>query len=148
MTESADALVVFGITGDLARRMTLPALYRLTEQELLTCSVLAVGRRPLSDDDLAELARDAVQAAVRTIDEKALDTFISRLKYIAGDVADAALYDRLREELGAGAVARLLPRDPARLVPRRRRGAGSSRTRRERAAHRREAVRHRPPLRL
>ena len=47
MTESADALVVFGITGDLARRMTLPALYRLTEQELLTCSVLAVGRRPL-----------------------------------------------------------------------------------------------------
>ena len=97
---NADALVVFGITGDLARRMTLPALYRLTEQELLTCSVLAVGRRPLSDDELAKLARDAVQEAVRSVDEKALDTLISRLKYIAGDVGDEGLYGRLKEELG------------------------------------------------
>ena len=100
MTEPADALVVFGITGDLARRMTLPALYRLTEQELLTCSVLAVGRRPLGDDELAKLTRDAVREAVRTVDEKALDTLISRLKYIAGDVADEGLYGRLKEELG------------------------------------------------
>ena len=53
VSETADALVVFGITGDLARRMTLPALYRLTEQEILTCSVLAVGRRPLGEDELA-----------------------------------------------------------------------------------------------
>jgi glucose-6-phosphate 1-dehydrogenase len=97
---AADALVVFGITGDLARRMTLPALYRLTEQELLTCSVLAVGRRPLADDELAKLARDAVQAAVRSVDEKALETLISRLKYIAGDVGDEGLYGRLKEELG------------------------------------------------
>ncbi len=101
MTAPADALVVFGITGDLARRMTLPALYRLTEQQLLTCSVVAVGRRELSDDDLSELARDAVHAGVKSIDEPALDTLISRLKYIAGDVADPALYDRLRDELGS-----------------------------------------------
>jgi glucose-6-phosphate 1-dehydrogenase len=98
---SADALVVFGITGDLARRMTLPALYRLTEQELLTCSILAVGRRPLRDEELAELARDAVQAAVKSVDEAALDTLISRLTYIAGDVTDEALYERLRDELGS-----------------------------------------------
>ena len=36
MSGTADALVVFGITGDLARRMTLPALYRLTEQGHIT----------------------------------------------------------------------------------------------------------------
>ena len=100
MTESADALVVFGITGDLARRMTLPALYRLTEQELLTCSILAVGRRHLGDDELAKLTRDAVQAAVKSVDEKALDTLISRLKYVPGDVSDRALYDKLAQELG------------------------------------------------
>jgi hypothetical protein len=35
VSRPADALVVFGITGDLARRMTLPALYRLSEQGLL-----------------------------------------------------------------------------------------------------------------
>jgi glucose-6-phosphate 1-dehydrogenase len=101
VTESADALVCFGITGDLARRMTLPALYRLTEQEILTCSVLAVGRRPLRDDELGELAREAVQAAVKEVDEGVLDDLLSRLKYVVGDVADSALYDRLRAELGS-----------------------------------------------
>ena len=60
MSETADALVVFGITGDLARRMTIPALYRLTEQGLLTCSVIGVGRRALRDDELAEQARASV----------------------------------------------------------------------------------------
>src|ERR687895_1447875 len=55
----ADALVIFGITGDLARRMTLPALYRLTEEGHLSCTVLTVGRRPLSEDELRDLARKA-----------------------------------------------------------------------------------------
>ncbi len=101
MTEPADALVVFGITGDLARRMTLPALYRLTEQEILTCSVLAVGRRPLRDDELGELARKAVEDAVDDADEGVLDDLLSRLTYVAGDVDDPALYDRLRAGLGS-----------------------------------------------
>ena len=39
MSDHADALVVFGLTGDLARKMTLPALYRLTEQGHLGCAV-------------------------------------------------------------------------------------------------------------
>ena len=95
----ADALVVFGITGDLARRMTLPALYRLTEQEILTCEVQAVGRRPLSDDDFRELVRTAVTDAVEDVDEAVLSGLLSRLTYVAGDVADSALYERLRDEL-------------------------------------------------
>ncbi len=101
MTESADGLVVFGITGDLARRMTLPALYRLTEQELLTCSVLAVGRRPLRDDELGELARKAVEDAVDDADEGVLDDLLSRLTYVGGDVSDPALYEKLRDALGS-----------------------------------------------
>ena len=54
MTDAADALVVFGITGDLARRSTLPALYSLSQQGLLTCPVIGVGRRPVSDDELRQ----------------------------------------------------------------------------------------------
>jgi glucose-6-phosphate 1-dehydrogenase len=95
----ADALVVFGITGDLARRMTLPALYRLTEQEILTCEVQAVGRRPLGGDDLEELVRTAVTDAVDDVDEAVLSDLLGRLTYVAGDVADPALYERLRDEL-------------------------------------------------
>jgi glucose-6-phosphate 1-dehydrogenase len=97
--EQADALVVFGITGDLARRMTLPALYRLTEQEILTCEVQAVGRRPLSDDEFRELVRTAVTDAVDHVDDAVLTDLLRRLTYVAGDVSDSVLYERLRDEL-------------------------------------------------
>ena len=61
MTEVADALVVFGITGDLARTKTLPALYDLVEQGILTCPVIGVGRRPLREDEMREHARSAIE---------------------------------------------------------------------------------------
>jgi glucose-6-phosphate 1-dehydrogenase len=100
----ADALVVFGITGDLARRMTLPALYRLTEQGHLSCSVITVGRRPLQPEDLEKHVREAVTAGVDDVDERMLSQLLSRLAYIDGDVSDASLYDRIRDAL-AGADA-------------------------------------------
>ena len=99
MSATADALVIFGITGDLARRMTLPALYRLTEDEHLTCTIVAVGRRELSEDELEKLVREAVSAGVDDVDDKVLRRLISRLTYVAGDVSDPDLYDRLRDEL-------------------------------------------------
>jgi len=104
VSRPADALVVFGITGDLARRMTLPALYRLTEQGLLTCSVIGVGRRAVREDELAEHARAAVTAAEDDVDEQVLSEFLSRLRYVGGDAEDGSLYDRLRDAL-AGASA-------------------------------------------
>jgi glucose-6-phosphate 1-dehydrogenase len=104
VSDAADALVVFGLTGDLARRMTFPALYRLTEQGLLTCTVIGVGRRPLREDELAELAREAVRAAEDDVDEKVLSELLSRLKYVGGDAEGESLYDRLHEAL-AGASA-------------------------------------------
>jgi len=101
VSHPADALVVFGITGDLARRMTLPALYRLTEQGLLGCSVIGVGRRPTRDDELAEHARSAIVEAIPDADEKVLAELLSRLTYVGGDAEGDPLYDRLRTALGA-----------------------------------------------
>ncbi|HWQ22996.1 MAG TPA: glucose-6-phosphate dehydrogenase [Gaiellaceae bacterium] len=99
----ADALVVFGITGDLARRMTFPALYRLHEQGLLTCPVIGVGRRALREDEVAELARAAILAAEGDASEPALASFLACLRYVGGDAEGASLYDRLRDAL-AGAT--------------------------------------------
>ncbi len=104
MSETADALVVFGITGDLARRMTMPALYRLTEEGLLTCSVIGVGRRPLRDDELREQARAAVTEAVDDVDEKVLSDLLSRLEYVGGDAEEGPLYERLGKALGDATV--------------------------------------------
>ena len=100
MSRMADALVVFGITGDLARRMTLPALYRLTEDGHLTCTVLTVGRRELGDEEFERLVRDAVTAAVEDVSEGVLQDLLGRMRYVHGDVADGALYERIDEQLG------------------------------------------------
>ncbi|GIU93640.1 MAG: glucose-6-phosphate 1-dehydrogenase 1 [Gaiellaceae bacterium] len=93
----ADALVVFGITGDLARRMTFPALYHLVAQEHLACDVIGVGRRELSDDELRRLAREAVEAAEEAIDEGVLDRLLAQLRYVGGE--GPLVYERLRELL-------------------------------------------------
>ena len=55
------ALVVFGITGDLARKKLLPAVYDLANRGLLPTNFALLGfaRRDWGDEDFAELARDA-----------------------------------------------------------------------------------------
>ena len=100
MNETADALVVFGITGDLARTKTLPALYDLTVQGILTCPVVGVGRRPLRADEIQKHAKDAITAAKgKTLDERALQTFLSRLSYVGGDATDGDVHGGLRDAL-------------------------------------------------
>jgi glucose-6-phosphate 1-dehydrogenase len=100
MKPTADALVVFGITGDLARKMTLPALYRLTEKGILTCPVIGVGRRPVPEEELERHIHEAVDAAEDAVDERVLASLMSRLTYIGGDAEEGSVYDRMGERLG------------------------------------------------
>jgi len=100
VSDTADALVVFGITSDLARRSMLPALYDLTQQGLLTCPVIGVGRRELSKEELVRHATDAITAAKKkNLDEKVLHELLSRMSYVGGDAEEGSLYDRLRTAL-------------------------------------------------
>jgi glucose-6-phosphate 1-dehydrogenase len=97
MSDDADALVVFGITGDLARRSTLPALYDLTEQGILTIPVIGVGRRAVSREEIVSHATEAITAAKKErLDERVLHEFLSRVSYLGGDAEEGPLYDRLR----------------------------------------------------
>lgn len=57
MTRTVDALVIFGITGDLAQKMTFPALYRLERRGLLDCPVVGVAGSELTTAQLADRAR-------------------------------------------------------------------------------------------
>jgi glucose-6-phosphate 1-dehydrogenase len=96
---TADALVVFGITGDLARRSTLPALYSLFEQRLLTCPVIGVGRRPIPQVEFTEQVRESVEASEERVDPKVLEEFLLCLTYIGGDAEEGSVHDRLRDVL-------------------------------------------------
>src|SRR5215813_2618431 len=57
----ADVLVIFGITGDLAKVMTFHALYRLEQQGLLHCPVVGVAAQDWTVDRLRERARSSIR---------------------------------------------------------------------------------------
>ena len=61
---SADALVIFGATGDLARKKLFPALYRLVERDALDIPVIGVARRSWQDAELRAYAREAVGSRI------------------------------------------------------------------------------------
>jgi glucose-6-phosphate 1-dehydrogenase len=99
--DGADALVIFGITGDLARKMTFRALYRLEERKLLDCPVMETASDEITADQLAERARAAILSAGEGFDDTVFGRLASRMSYISGDVTDAALYGKLTTAIGA-----------------------------------------------
>ena len=98
----ADVLVVFGITGDLARVMTFHSLYRLEKRELLTCPVVGVAGDDWTLDQLVERARTSIEATGEQLDEAVFDRLAQRLSYVNGDFTDPATYQRVGDAM-AGA---------------------------------------------
>ncbi|KAA8969189.1 glucose-6-phosphate dehydrogenase [Mycobacterium sp.] len=98
---ASDVLVIFGITGDLARKMTFQALYRLERRGLLHCPIVGVASDDISVEDLVGRARRAILDTGELLDDKVFDRFAARLSYLHGDVTDPALYDRLAERIGS-----------------------------------------------
>jgi glucose-6-phosphate 1-dehydrogenase len=96
----ADALVVFGITGDLARKMTLRSLYRLERRNLLEVPIVGVGRADWSVQRLREHAHTAIRESGEKINERVFSRFARRLSYVSGDFGDAETYDRVAQALG------------------------------------------------
>ena len=99
-TERADVLVVFGITGDLAKVMTFLSLYRLEKRGLLECPIVGVAGDDWTLDHLREHARECVEGTGETVDQQVFDRFAARLSYVSGDFTDAATYERLVSAVG------------------------------------------------
>jgi glucose-6-phosphate 1-dehydrogenase len=96
----ADALVVFGITGDLARKMTLRSLYRLERRNLLDVPIVGVAGADWSLQRLQEHAHTAIRESGEKINERVFARFARRLSYVSGDFGDAETYDRVAQALG------------------------------------------------
>src|SRR5215207_8381689 len=93
--QPADVLVVFGISGDLAKVMTFRSLYRLERRGLLTCPVVGVAVDDWTTEDLRQHARKAIQDTGEPVDEAVFDRFAGRLSYLAGDFGDPATFERV-----------------------------------------------------
>jgi glucose-6-phosphate 1-dehydrogenase len=102
MTEHADAdvLVIFGITGDLAKKMTLRSLYRLEARGLLQCPIVGVAVDDWTVEHLREHADDAIAATGQQVDPKVFARFAKRLSYVSGDFANPKTFERVANAVG------------------------------------------------
>jgi glucose-6-phosphate 1-dehydrogenase len=98
----AATLVIFGGSGDLARRKLLPALYNLYLDHLLPAhtAVVGIGRTPISDDGYREIAREALTRFSRQpIDESRWNTFAKAVFFVSLDPRDASGFATLGARL-------------------------------------------------
>ena len=92
------ALVLFGVTGDLATKKLLPAIYDLANRGLLPPGFSLVGfaRRDWQDEDFERLTHDAVKAHARTpFRETVWRQVAEGVKFVPGEFADDEAFDRL-----------------------------------------------------
>jgi len=95
----ADVLVIFGITGDLARVMTFRSLYRLERRGLLSCPIVGVAVDDWTLDQLIDRARASIEATGEPLDEEVFARLTARLSYVQGDFSDASTYTRVGEAI-------------------------------------------------
>ena len=95
-----DALVLFGVTGDLAHKMIFPALYAMVKRGFLTVPVVGVASPPWTVEQLRERATDSVRESGVQVERKALDRLLALLRYVSGDYNDAGTFAALKEALG------------------------------------------------
>lgn len=97
----SDALVLFGVTGDLAHKMIFPALYAMVKRGTLTVPVIGVASSQWSLERLRHRAADSIKRAGGVDDRRALDRLLSLLRYVSGDYHDPATFAAIQKELGS-----------------------------------------------
>ena len=94
------SLVIFGVTGDLARKKLMPAVYDLANRGLLPPGFALVGfaRRDWADQDFAQIVHDSVREHARTeFREDVWQELCKGIRFVAGDFADSDAFDQLSQ---------------------------------------------------
>lgn len=99
----SDAIVLFGASGDLAKKMTFASLYHLAERDLLDMPIVGVAFTEWSDDDLRNHARSGIEGAGIEIDEKVWSAMAARMTYVQGDYGKPETYAGVQRAL-SGAI--------------------------------------------
>lgn len=102
-------LVIFGASGDLAKRKLIPALYELSQQGLLPerFAVLGVSRSALSDEDFRERVTEFLPESGKSSPD--IETFLRRLSYLSLQTGEPAEYERLKKHLEELSTATGIP---------------------------------------
>ncbi|HYH48434.1 MAG TPA: glucose-6-phosphate dehydrogenase [Acidimicrobiia bacterium] len=96
----ADALALFGATGDLAYKKLFPALYHLTARRVLDGRpIIGVAASETDDEGLRQRARESIAAGIPDADEAVVERLIASLGYVSGNYQDQTTFERLAERL-------------------------------------------------
>lgn len=96
----SDALVFFGISGDLAHKKIFPALYAMAKHQALSVPLIGVAAPHWSLAQLRKHATDSIKQAGKIDDRAALSHLLSHMQYVSGDYHDPAIFIALKRALG------------------------------------------------
>jgi len=96
----SDALVIFGVTGDLAHKMIFPALYAMVKRGSLNVPVIGVAFPKWSLERLHRRATDSIKRSGGIDNKRAFQHLLSLLKYVSGDYKDPGTFTAIKEVLG------------------------------------------------
>ena len=96
----SDALVLFGVTGDLAHKMTFPALYAMVKRGTLKVPVIGVAFPKWNLERLHKRVTDSIVRSGGIDNQRALHSLLSLFKYVSGDYKDSATFMTIKEKLG------------------------------------------------
>ncbi len=102
MSFTADRLLLFGATGDLAQRMLLPSLCALHDDKLIAPELTIIGtaRSDYTDETYRDFARVALDKYLPDFRKGAIDSFLPRLRYQVLDANDTSHFTDLADEIG------------------------------------------------
>ncbi|MHC4123502.1 MAG: glucose-6-phosphate dehydrogenase [Planctomycetota bacterium] len=97
----ANALIVFGASGDLTRRKLLPSLAEIFSRDLIPKQfyIIGCGRKQMSDEDFQQIAEQALCEHCQKLSQKNAKSFISRLYYVNGNYDDENFYKKIANRI-------------------------------------------------
>jgi glucose-6-phosphate 1-dehydrogenase len=96
----SDALVLFGVTGDLAHKMTIPALYAMVKHGTLKVPVVGVAFPKWSLEHLQKRITDSIERSGGIDDKSAFKRLLSLITYVSGDYKDPETFAAIKKQLG------------------------------------------------
>ena len=99
-TSHSDALVVYGVTGDLAHKMIFPALYAMVKRGTLNVPVIGVAFPKWSLERLQKRVAHSIRQSGGVDNKRAFHHLLSLLKYVSGDYNDSKTFVAIKESLG------------------------------------------------
>jgi glucose-6-phosphate 1-dehydrogenase len=118
MSNKADALVIFGATGDLAKIETFPALVGLVKRGILDVPVIGVAKSGWGLEQFRDYATASLKLNNMDPNDPAAAKMLSLLRYVDGDLGDEATYQAMSDQVGAGQQILYYMEVPAQLFGR------------------------------